>query len=448
MSENADLLLLQLAREKERLLETGQIKKQKSKISVSDSDNPPFSIPGNWCWARLGDVSVIQEGPGIRKHQYRDEGVQFLTVTNILEDSVDLAKSVKHISNEEFESKYSHFQLDKGDIVVACSGGSWGKSAVFEDDSQIILNTSTLRLRFYGDLSDNRYLYYLTKTSFFKNQIASHSTGQQPNFGFSHYSIAFIPLPPLPEQKRIVAILDEAFGAIDRAKEIATQNVASARELFESYLNRVFTEKGDGWEETSLGDVVTLQGGSQPPKATFIKEQKEGYIRLIQIRDYKSDKHIVFIPEEKAKRFCDEDDIMIGRYGPPLFQILRGIRGSYNVALMKAIPDENRLTKNFLYYFLKNRNIFNYIERSSSRTAGQTGFKKEVLEAYPIAFPVSFDGQAEIVNQLEALKDTSQRLASLTESKFKALDELKQSILQKAFTGRLTEKAPELEAVG
>ena len=68
-------------------------------------------------------------------------------------------------------------------------------------------------------------------------------------------SAAFQHSLPEHEQKRIVAILDEAFGAIDRAKEIATQNVASARELFDSYLNRVFTEKGEGWEETTIGEA-------------------------------------------------------------------------------------------------------------------------------------------------------------------------------------------------
>ena len=125
------------------------------------------------------------------------------------------------------------------------------------------------------------------------------------------------------EQKRIVAILDETFSAIAKAKENAEKNLANARELFESYLNRVFTQQGDGWEETQLGEVVTFQGGSQRPKSVFVKEKKPGYIRLIQIRDYKSDKHIVFIPEKVARRKCDASDVMIGRYGPPLFQILR-----------------------------------------------------------------------------------------------------------------------------
>jgi len=106
----------------------------------------------------------------------------------------------------------------------------------------------------------------------------------------------------------------------------------------------------EGWKRFSLGEVCRFQGGSQPPKLTFISKTQNGYVRLIQIRDYKSDNNIVYIPKEKAKRLCKNDDVMIGRYGPPVFQILRGLEGAYNVALMKAMPDETVLTKDFLYH--------------------------------------------------------------------------------------------------
>src|SRR5690606_2273675 len=148
-----------------------------------------FEIPDNWCWERLSNVSLIQEGPGIRKHQYTSEGIQFLTVTNILDGDLDMFKSVKYISLKEFAEKYKHFQINKGDIVSSCSGATWGKTAIFNIDGTIILNTSTLRLRFFEDKSNNKYLYYLTKTDFFKNQLKVHQTGQQPNYGFYHYSL-------------------------------------------------------------------------------------------------------------------------------------------------------------------------------------------------------------------------------------------------------------------
>ena len=159
---------------------------------------------------RLTAVSIIQEGPGIRSFQYKANGVQLLTVTNILEGEVDLKKAQKFISEEEYIEKYQHFQLNEGDIVCACSGGSWGKSAIYElKDHKIILNTSTLRLRFYADIAYNEYLYMITKTHTFKQQLADQLSGMQPNFGYAHYSKILIPLPPLREQIRIVNKIEQ-----------------------------------------------------------------------------------------------------------------------------------------------------------------------------------------------------------------------------------------------
>lgn len=155
-----------------------------------------------------------------------------------------------------------------------------------------------------------------------------------------------------------------------------------------------------GWVNRKLGDVCSFQGGSQPPKSDFTKELKKDHVRLIQIRDYKSDRHVVYIPKNKARRFCNKDDIMIGRYGPPIFQILRGIKGAYNVALMKAIPKDGLITKDYLYYFLKNPDIQSYVIKLSSRAAGQTGLNKETLEPYPIYLPKSIKEQEEIVKVL------------------------------------------------
>lgn len=86
-----------------------------------------------------------------------------------------------------------------------------------------------------------------------------------------------------------------------------------------------------------------------------------------------------------AKRFCDVDDIMIGRYGPPIFQILKGIKGSYNVALMKAIPKAGN--KEFIRYFLKQDCLFQYLDGLSQRTAGQSGIEMSALKTYPFPYP-------------------------------------------------------------
>src|SRR5688572_27584092 len=86
-----------------------------------------------------------------------------------------------------------------------------------------------------------------------------------------------------------------------------------------------------------LGDVCSFIGGSQPPKSTFKTAPGPGYIRLVQIQDFRRSDFDVYIPIDEARRTFGVNDVMIGRYGPPVFQILRGLSGAYNVALMKAV---------------------------------------------------------------------------------------------------------------
>lgn len=152
-----------------------------------------------------------------------------------------------------------------------------------------------------------------------------------------------------------------------------------------------------------IEDVCDFVGGSQPPKSVFKSEYKEGYIRFIQTRDYKTDGFLTYIPINTARRFCDRQDIMIGRYGPPIFQVLRGIKGAYNVALMKAVPKSNILNE-YLYYLLKQEAIFKYVDGLSLRTGGQTGVDLDSLNQYPVLLP-NLPYQQRVVEVLKTLDD-------------------------------------------
>jgi type I restriction enzyme S subunit len=186
------------------------------------------------------------------------------------------------------------------------------------------------------------------------------------------------------------------------------------------------------WELKKLGEICKFVGGSQPPKTDFTYVKKDGYIRLIQIRDYKSDSHIVYIPESKAKRFCNSTDIMIGRYGPPVFQILKGLEGAYNVALMKAVPNENLLSKDYIYLFLKYSKIQEYIIHLSQRAAGQTGVNKEAIEDYPILVPPLLE-QNRIVSSLNGIFTSIDKAKANVEQNLKNVKELFDSYLHSVF---------------
>ena len=185
-----------------------------------------------------------------------------------------------------------------------------------------------------------------------------------------------------------------------------------------------------GWKQVTLGDIALFQGGSQPPLSFFSSQKKAGYIRLVQIRDYKTDKYATYIPEKLAKRFCKQDDIMIGRYGPPIFQILRGIEGAYNVALIKALPQG--VDKEFLYHTLKREDLFQYIDLLSRRTSGQTGVDLTNLKAFELSIPVLTDEQTAIAKALSDVDSLIVSLQRLIEKK-KAI---KQGAMQELLAGK------------
>lgn len=166
------------------------------------------------------------------------------------------------------------------------------------------------------------------------------------------------------------------------------------------------------WKTITIGDGFKFSGGSQPAKKHFVYQNKPGYIRLLQTRDFKTDDHETYIPEKLANKKCNKDDIIIGRYGPPLFQVFRGKEGAYNVALIKAIPNEKIINKDYAFYFLSQRDLRDYLEGLSQRSGGQTGIEMDKLLKYPLVLP-PIDKQKEIVDILSTWDETLYHLDEL-----------------------------------
>ncbi len=186
----------------------------------------------------------------------------------------------------------------------------------------------------------------------------------------------------------------------------------------------------EDWREFSVGAAIDFQGGSQPEKSVFSAIPRPGFIRLIQIRDYKSDRFEVFAPIALLRRFCDQGDIMIGRYGPPVFQILRGLSGAYNVALIKAVP-RPEIDREFAFYFLKQDSLFEFIDKLSRRSSGQTGVDLSELRQYPLPLPPVPEQRAIAT----ALSDVDALLAKLDALVAKKRD-LKVAAMQQLLTGQ------------
>ena len=153
-----------------------------------------------------------------------------------------------------------------------------------------------------------------------------------------------------------------------------------------------------------LTDICDFQGGSQPPKEEWSFEVKEGYIRMLQIRDFTQSEKVTpeYVKISNSTKICEADDILIARYGASIGKILTGLAGAYNVAIMRTIPDTNKIQKKYLYYYLKSSYFQKSILNVGSRAA-QAGFNKEDLSKIHIKCP-NKEEQDNIINILEKIE--------------------------------------------
>ncbi len=251
-----------------------------------------------------------------------------------------------------------------------------------------------------------------------------------------------IPVPALPEQQRIVAILDEAFDGIATAKANAEKNLQNARALFKSHLQSVFTQRSDGWMDSTIGEHIRfIDYRGKTPKKT------ESGLRLITAKNVK-----MGYVQETPMEFVAPDsyDLWMTRGIPKLGDVLFTTEAPLaNVAQLdtdkKVVfaqriiimqPDATKLDSTFLKYLLLSRPVQQRIHHKGTG-ATVKGIKASLLKTIEISFPKSVADQKQIVAKLDALHAETQRLGSLYQRKLAALDELKKSLLHHAFNGQL-----------
>ena len=391
---------------------------------------------GKWEEKKIGDCIVeIQTGktpPKSNKLYYENTSVDWFSPSDFNDDIKELSNSKNKISELAIsENKAKIYPLNS--LLLVGIGATIGKVGLLKYTASS--NQQITALTFKNHINADFAYYWFRNLKEYIVNMSSSATMPIIN----QKEIKKIPFrypKSLPEQQRIVAKLDGLFAKIDQAIGLLEENIAHTKALMGSVLDGIFDKVYKEHKAVPLLKYVDFIGGSQPPKSSFSYELNEGYVRLIQIRDYKSDRHLVYIKEDSTKKFCEEDDVMIGRYGPPVFQILRGLKGAYNVALMKAIPDEEVIIKDYLYYFLMNGKIQSYINSISQRSAGQFGVNKKALEAYEIAIP-PLVRQQQIVDTIKAAIPKIDKAQELTNQNLENLKALKNSLLEQAFKGEL-----------
>ena len=236
-------------------------------------------------------------------------------------------------------------------------------------------------------------------------------------------------------EKLITENLDVWTSAV-KPKSSAGKGSGKKRELYgitklrnlilELAVRGLLTPSDIKWALEQFGEIFDIQGGTQPPKSQFIFEPQDGYVRLLQIRDLGEKPVPTFIPEESARRFCDENDILIGRYGASVGKIFKGQKGAYNVALAKLIWNPDTFAQDFLITWLKSA-AFQDRLAGASRSA-QAGFNKGDLASIQINYPPLAE-QHRIVAKVDELMALCDQLEQEQESSLDTHDTLVATLL-------------------
>jgi type I restriction enzyme S subunit len=378
-----------------------------------------LSLPKGWEIKKLEEVCDFKSGTTISPSLEREVGdVLYLKVgdMNLPENEIEINTSSRFVNRNEIKQVQI---IPEGAVIFPKRGGAiaTNKRKVIQPT---IVDLNTMAIIPTNKL-DSDYFYYWFQMIDLNDISNGTSIPQINNYSFDDIYIQYP--KSLSEQQRIVSILDECFAAINKAKANAEQNLKNAKELFESYLQGVFEKKGDGWEEKRFDEVCVLQRGFDLPTHSRF----EGEYPLVSSNGITDS-----INQWKVKA----PGVVTGRSGTiGNVHFIEEDFWPLNTALY--IKDFYGNDERFIYYFLTAFDLSKY-----SSGAGVPTLNRNNVHIVKVSIPKSKEEQQTIVRQLDALRAETQKLEAVYQKKLDDLEELKKSILQKAFAGELkTEKA-------
>ena len=394
-------------------------------------------MKAGWQTKTLGQLCQLISGQHIEAKNYntKSRGVGYLTGPS------DFGPVNPVISKW---TEYPKVIAKSGDVLITVKGSGVGKINLL-DHNEVAISRQLMAVRVIN--ADPRFVHIFLTSAF--DHFQSLSTGAAiPGISREQVLGLEIATPSLPEQQRIVSLLDKAFDGIATAKANAEKNLQNARALFESSLQSSFTQHGKGWEETTLEKVLQVQprNGWSPPAANH-SNKGTPVLTLSSVTGFQ------FRPEKvkftsahtDARRhyWVGNGDLLITRSNTPDLvghvAIASGIREPtiYPDLIMRMNPHPEQATAKFLYYQLRTSKLRSEITgRAHGANPTMKKIHKESVQTLPIRVP-PIPVQKQLVTQLDSLRTETKRLESIYQNKLVALDALKKSLLHQAFSGAL-----------
>jgi type I restriction enzyme S subunit len=408
-------------------------------------------MKNGWKTEPLGELCEFQRGLTYAKGDEVDVSHNVvLRATNIdLTTNLLTFDELKYINDKVVvpDSK----KVKKGSLMICTASGSkshLGKVAFIDDDYGYAFGG------FMGMITPRngllpKYLFHLMTSDAYKDFIAELSDGANiNNLKFDDLRKFQVPHPSLPEQQRIVSLLDEASGGIAIAKANAEENLQNARALFESHLESVFTHRGKGWMEKPLSELCEIKHGFTF-KSEFFTTQGD-YVMLTPGNFYESGGYRHRGEKQKYYRgkiprgyVLQKGDMLVamteqaaGLLGSPIL-IPESNKFLHNQRLGLIIKKPGvPWTNEFFFHVFNTGRVRREIHDSASGVKVRHTSPTKIGQIF-VSFPQSISEQRTIVSKLSDLGEEIQRLANLYERKLVALEALKKSLLHQAFTGNL-----------
>ncbi|EFP6200440.1 restriction endonuclease subunit S [Campylobacter coli] len=414
------------------------------------------NLPQGWKMETLGEILSsdkysIKRGPfgsTLKKSFFVEKGIRIFEQYNPINNDPHWKRYF--ISHEKFQ-ELEAFKATEGDLLISCSG-TLGKIVELPKDTEMgIINQALLKIRLNNIKILNSYFIYYFNSPIMQEKILESTLGSAIKNIASVKILKQIeiPLPPLKKQERIVGILDESFAKIDESIKILEQNLLNLDELMQSALQKAFNPLKDnakenyklpqGWEWKSLGEIGEIITGTTPSKnnPNFYGNEYP----LFKPSDLNGDIIIKYASDNLSKlgfdnaRNLPKDTILVVCIGASIGKVgLSGVNGSCNQQINAIIPN-SAFTSKYLFFVCLSNYFQTILKKNASQTTlpiiNKTEFSKLQIPLPPLK------EQEQIASHLDELSSHVKNLKQNYQAQIKNLQELKNSLLDKAFKGNL-----------
>ena len=411
-----------------------------------------YSLPNGWEWKKLDDITeLITKGttPTTNGYKFQNSGINFLKIENIVNGEIDLSTIEMFISEEAHQSQ-KRSQLQENDVLFSIAGTIGDTAIVKKEHLPMNINQAIALIR-PKNILNTFFLKYSLLSIISQNTKDKQRGGAIKNISLGDIKDLNYPLPPLEEQKRIVAKLDILFAKIDKAIALHQKNIDEANVFMASVLNNVFVELEEKYKYTKLKNAVTKEKtsikrgpfGSALKKSFFVEK---GYLVYEQYHALNNDFSMerYYIDENKFNELkgfeVKAGDIIISCSGAYLGKLAiipnDFTKGIINQALLKLSLNKNIIINELFVYFwnnLMNNGFFDEVKKGAA-IPNMPAVKE--LKEINIPLP-ELPIQQKVVSYLDEISQKMEKIKQIQKEKMQSLKELKASILDQAFKGEL-----------